>query len=354
MKQTKVLFLTRRFEPHTGGVETHLQHLNNELKKRKFKITVITEQHSLAVPLVESIRGIEVLRIPLPHQQTSKLAIWHWMLSNISLFTSFDIIHIHDVFFWILPIYLLLKLKRKKIYITFHGYEGDKNPNIKQKFWHRLANLLCSGSICIGEFHSKWYGVRPNDVSFGAVKDISPKNNYKNINSVIKIVFVGRLAEDTGILAYLAAIKVLMKRKHVTLDVFGDGSLNSIVKQFAKEHALPVRFHGFVPQTSIMLSEYDIAFVSQYLAILECLAAGLPVISYYDTEIKQDYLLISPFGKWLTVAKSTKEIAESVELVQRINSKKKIKIAQDWAASQTWQKLTSKYLRLWGLSKKTN
>ena len=52
--------------------------------------------------------------------------------------------------------------------MTFHGYEGFEAPNWKQIFWHKLAAWLTKGNICIGDFHKKWYGVKPDFVSYGA------------------------------------------------------------------------------------------------------------------------------------------------------------------------------------------
>src|SRR5258708_1685055 len=121
MKKTKLLFLARRYAPHIGGVETHLEHVNAFLGTKNVEVTVITEREDPSLPLREKKDGVRIFRIPLPKGQTNKWLIWLWALRHFMLFLETDIVHIHDVFFWILPIFPLLKPFGKKIYMTFHG-----------------------------------------------------------------------------------------------------------------------------------------------------------------------------------------------------------------------------------------
>src|SRR5258708_35267938 len=134
MKKTKLLFLARRYSPHIGGVETHVEHLSAILQKKNYEITLITERHDSALSGQENIGNVQVQRIALPRAKTNKWSIWWWMLRHTFLFLRTDIIHIHDVFFWILPIYPLLTLSGKKIYVTFLGYESPRPLTNKQIF----------------------------------------------------------------------------------------------------------------------------------------------------------------------------------------------------------------------------
>mgnify|MGYP001583110598 CR=1 FL=1 len=156
----KVLFLCRYYLPHIGGVEKHVAKIS-QILARKHQITIITEQHDPILPPYELINNIPVYRIP-----ANKWLIWKWFLGHLNLLFSSNIIHIHDVFFWILPFRPFLL--RQKIYMTFHGYEGSDPPRLKQIFWHKLAEKLSRGNICIGDFHRKWYKVNATYVSYGA------------------------------------------------------------------------------------------------------------------------------------------------------------------------------------------
>lgn len=163
----RVIFLSKRYLPALGGVEKHIQKLSSALQQLhpNIHITVITEQHDSALLEHEQVAGVEIYRIPI--STDLKQSIWTWITANISLLHSADLIHVHDVFFWVLPV--LPSLRKKKIYTTFHGYEPPGPPNWRQRSWHQLAEVLSDGNICVGGFHPKWYGVQPSVVTYGAV-----------------------------------------------------------------------------------------------------------------------------------------------------------------------------------------
>jgi glycosyltransferase involved in cell wall biosynthesis len=340
MKKTRLLFLTRRYSPHIGGVETHLENINQLLITKKFDICVVTEKHEPALLNRGVVHDVDVRRISLPNQRTSKIFIWWWVVRHFILFLRADIIHIHDVFFWILPIYPLLKISRKKIFITFHGYEAPGPLTKKQIFWHRLAARWTHGNICVGGFHKKYYGVLPNNITYGGVKVSASPLTRKKKDSII---FVGRLAKDTGILEYLQALLLLKEQGCAFhLDVFGDGELRRQVENFIQKHSLDVTVHGFVENATQYFGEYEIVFASQYLTVLEAMSQKCSIISYADTPIKNDYLILTPFSEWITIAHSSQELANSV-----IRPKAMSKHGIGWAKKQTWEKVMNEYLDLW-------
>lgn len=335
MPITNLLFLSRLYSPHVGGVEKHVEKLGIELQKRGYQITLITEQFDPTLPLEEKMNKMTVIRIP--HEVLSnKLKLWKWVVTHRAIFFIADIIHIHDVFWWQLPLSIFL---RSKSFITFHGYEGSKPPSRRQRFWHRLGEVMTKGNICIGGFHQKWYGVKPDKVSFGAVdvvKRSSPSNQKK-------IMFLGRLAEDTGIMVYLAGLKILKEQgQNWEVDVYGSGPQESVSKAFAKKHKLRVNFYGFVSNAAEKIGDYQVVFVSRYLGILEALVAHVPVIAHYNNQIKEDYLKLSPFAKWITCVHTPHDVAESVLSQLQVPL-----AAKQWVTEQTWQKMTDDYEKLW-------
>jgi glycosyltransferase involved in cell wall biosynthesis len=167
----KILFLTRLYLPHVGGVEKHIFEISKTLSKN-YQITIITEQHDPKLPLYEKSDLAEIYRIPLggASESMKKWFIWSWLFSHIDLIHNTDILHIHDVFFWFLPFRPIFPLK--KVFMTFHGYEGINAPGKKQILSHRIAEKLTSGNICIGDFHRKWYHTKPTIVSYGAVHNL--------------------------------------------------------------------------------------------------------------------------------------------------------------------------------------
>jgi glycosyltransferase involved in cell wall biosynthesis len=271
------------------------------------------------------------------------------MLLHTWLFISCAVVHIHDVFWWYLPFSLFFRFKT---FMTFHGYEGAEIPSRKAIFWHRLAAALTSGNLCIGQFHQKWYGVTPTKVSFGAVEQslLYSQPNQEQIKKskspITTIIFVGRLAHDTGILTYLHGLKLLIdsaqSNKKYMLDVFGNGPLAAQAKEYAQKYDLPVTFHGFVENAAEKIKEYQLAFISRHLAILEALAQRVPVVAHYNNQIKEDYLRVSPFETWIDIVHSPEDVAAAVHEPKQISDE-----AFEWVRNQTWQKMIQDYFDLW-------
>ena len=321
--QKTVLHLARRSAPDIGGVESHLSQLTPEVEKLGYHSNILNE-----AMLLEQWSWLP----------SHKLAIWLGMIAHLPALVHASIIHVHDVFWWLLP--FLPLLWRKRIYITFHGYESVAGPSFRQRFWHRLAAHLTKGNICIGQFHESWYGVKPNATSYGAVTVV--EKAHRKPRSA-KVVFVGRLAPDTGFRLYLEAVRLIQERGgHIELDVFGEGSERPWAEAYCKLHALPVHFFGFVPNAQLRIGEYSCVFASQYLAILESLAVGVPIIACATTLFKQAYLRDTPFASWIAITTTPEKIMIAYNKHQPLSTKASI-----WIRSQTWTLLAQQYDSLW-------
>ena len=338
----KIIFLSRLYHPHVGGVEKHVEEISKILST-KHQVTIVTEQHDPDLPLYEVRPEAAIYRIPVSgiSEKAKKWIVWQWFWHHRQLMGESDIIHAHDVFFWVLPFRFLYPFK--KYFITFHGYEGAALPGQRQILWHKIGEWFTGGNICIGDFHHKWYGTRSTIVSYGAVT----LNTGNRGPKTTKAVFIGRLAADTGLMDYLVAAKTLK----VSLDVFGDGPLKAPAQEFAKKNHLSVNFFGFVPEAANRLPKYSVAFVSRYLGILETLSAQVPVIAHYDSAIKQDYLQLAPFAKFIDICGGPSKIVAAYIHTRRSPQRTQKRILQgyNWVKGQTWPVLAGQYEQLWRL-----
>ena len=158
----KILMMCRLYCPHVGGVEKHVQKISQSLSLRGHRITIVCEKHDPQLPDFEAKRGVEIYRI----WGSDKWAIWKWWLQHLNLIKDADIIHIHDVFFWFLP--FRLPFWHKKVYMTFHGWEGIYPVPWRNKLQHKIAEKLSRGNICVGSYLTKWYGTKPDFITYGA------------------------------------------------------------------------------------------------------------------------------------------------------------------------------------------
>ncbi|KKQ01218.1 MAG: Glycosyltransferase, group 1 family protein, partial [Candidatus Levybacteria bacterium GW2011_GWA2_41_15] len=97
------------------------------------------------------------------------------------------------------------------------------------------------------------------------------------------------------------------------------------------------------------LENYNFAFVSRYLSILEALAAKRLAFALYDNPIKEDYLRMSPFSGYIVIENSPKKLAERVDyyLRNRQAEEELIEKGFSWVTNQTWENVVGAYLRLW-------
>lgn len=331
-----ILFLTRLYHPHIGGVEKHVELLSEGLIKKGFSVTVVTERFDSRLPLFEKIGCVGVYRIPIgKNLGTKKFYIWKWMILHLPILWKCNVIHVHDVFYWLLPVRLLILTK--KVFITFHGYEGY--PLKKTWIWQRMiAEKLTNGTICVGDFMKKWYFTSPTSVVYGAVK-LSPE---KFIEKGQSAVFFGRLDNQTGIQEYIKAYELIRKKfPKFKLTVIGEGEL-------AKKIPKGIKILKFTPDVSKYINMNRFIFVSRYLSMLEALVQKKEIFAVYNSPIMKDYLLKSPFAKHISVSSSGEDIADKVILSLKVGKdSNKIDKGYEWAKKQTWDSMVNMYLKLW-------
>jgi len=336
------------FYPHIGGVEKHVKRLSEELIKKGHKVTIVSIKHDQSLPDTEELNKIKLYRFPkirLPK-------VWVWIYNHRNLVKDIDVIHCHDVstFYWYLPFRFLYP--SKPVFITFHGHEGILPIPEKIIFIRKVAEFLTRGNICIGDFIPKWYGTKATLVSYGGV-DIPPIVSNTNYEGA---VFIGRLENDTGIMTYINALKIL-KRKYgiyLEVDICASGSLRETIENIIKKNKLNIKLHGFVENPLVYLNKSKFAFVSGYLAILEAMINKKLIFAIYENDLKKDYLTLMPNSKsMMLITSSAEELAEKVVyyLKNPEEAGDKIKNAYNFAKEQTWEKVADMYLELWGMKR---
>lgn len=349
----KILFFVRLFYPHIGGVEKHAYEIGRRLIEEGHHVSIVTEQFDTIFPEKETYQGFTIYRIPVIQGKIKKFQVWFWLVKHLNLLLWANVIHCHDIFFWYVPFRFLFP--QKKVFTTFHGYEGNSIPGVKAKYMHKIAEKLSFGNMCVGAFFEKWYGTKATVIIYGGVDLSNSKYQISNIKKSknINAVFVGRLEEETGIMTYLEAMNMLQKKGNkISLEVLGDGAQRQEAEIYARKHNLLVKFLGFISDPSSCLEKADIVFVSRYLGILEAFAKQKPVFAVYNNAIKKDYLMMTPFADYMVVEESGKEIA--AKLTQFANNKDqfetKTEKAYAWVQNQTWDILVHTYHMVWSLS----
>ena len=299
-----ILFITRLYFPHVGGVEKHVFEVAKSLERKGKSVTILTEKFDSKLRSKEATGKTKVIRSSYPHiKLLGLLSIWLKIFKNRKLIQDADVVHIHDVFIWYLPFRLMYP--KKPVFTTIHGLEWD-NPLSKFSIWQKkLAVKLSTGAVGIGKFLEKYLKIKFNKIIYGAATVI--RNSVAKDKN--KIVYVGRLEENTGLAKFL---KWLGKNQKYTVDFCGDGRLRNECEKFGK-------VHGFTDPVPF-LKKANHCVPGGYLAALEALSYGCELKLFGNSKIKEDYWKMSPF-----VDSDVKQ----------------------WGKSQTWEKLANEYLDLY-------
>ena len=343
-KLMKILQITPFYQPHLGGVETHLKYLNEALIKQGHRVSVLTQRHDTTLPIQEKIAGVEVTRIDTEtkhyNQLSYKLTVWRQVAKQAQLLLKADIIHVHDVYWWLLP---LLPLFWSKTWLTFHGWEGQFPVPWPNKLARWLWSKLALKTIHVGDYISEFYWDKPDLVIYGGV---SLKNQpaLKKLTKKPQIVFVGRLEAANDLEKYLSLAKKLKSVLDLEITWVGDGSYKKECQQLGQ-------VTGMVKDTPKYLAKADLVWSASYLSILEAQAQGKIVCALYSHPLKERYIKSYPGLVFMLVEYEVAKM--KTKIVKLVNNSPVFnqysRQAQQWALQQTWQKVADQYQQLWGL-----
>ena len=342
-KQENILFITDSFYPYAGGVEKHVLELSKKIIEDGHKITVLTFKKNTNDADTDNISGIKIYRLSKTNSKYSNFAgILYQIFSKDILKSSYDIIHYHDysVFNIIYPILSLNReIRKKKTYITFHGWEGiyPVPDYIKNK--RKYASEKTNGNICIGHFIEKWYGTRADIITYGAVEE-----RKSDAGSDKTILYAGRLETDTGFPVLLEAFSEINKlHPEYKFVILGKGTLADTLKNYPN-----VIYKGWVKDTAEYISKSEVVFASGYLSMLEAFIQKKKVLGYYNNDLKKDYFEMIPHCRDLMwTAGSKDEIIRMFE--EMFSNSEKVNAAYSFAKKYSWDSLKQDYYRLWNL-----
>lgn len=341
----KVLFITPRFYPDKGGVENHVEEIAENLIEKGYKVTVLTVSDDAQARKREVKDSIEILRIT-GVDRLDKVQIWRRIVGLRQQFAQADIVHVHDVFWWLFPVYTSI---RKKVYCTFHGWEGRYPIPLKNKLWRYLFSYLSRKTIHVGAWIQEFYFDTPDAVTYGGISNKCFDDRLHTSNSrETKIAFVGRLEKENDIEAYLQIIAKLQKKiKNIRVTFVGGGSYQPQCQKIGE-------ITGMIGCKRVLdfIQDVDFIFAASYLSILQAQAVGKIVVATYSHRLKQRYLETYSGAKYMIISGDQDYITRQiVELNKDKKRKKRLERAvRIFARKQTWKKVTQLYINLWQIN----
>ena len=231
-----------------------------------------------------------------------------------------------------------------------HGWEGQYPIPLKNKLLKQLAAKLSDKVICVGEYIEQYYGLEADQVIYGGLDQenvvdwplIKQKHDFEpSQEQPLKVLYLGRLAKDTGLPLFLAGLSQLKQQQPELFNklevVFaGDGTQESKTNWRAQAEKYG-QVLGFVDETEVrkQLKSAHACFAGGYLSALEAMAAGCLVLVGSDNVLKTDYWQLGEFGQRVDLVESADGINNFIKSSLKNSLKNLTQLEDNWLFSRS-------------------
>ena len=286
-KKIKIVFVIPSLVP--GGAERVMSFIPQNIDKKKFhsKLLIIGYSKDAAY----DIKGIEVNYLNKSRVLYAIPSIIIYLIKNKPDIVFSSISHLNVV------MALISFLFRKTKFIGREATISSEYNKVKKRFdihnflhdnlYNKLDMIVCQ-SIDMSKHIIQRYQIpkaKTIIINNPISNDSSPLNNGQDKSNIRRLITVGRLSQEKGI---LRLIKILSKLDfQFTYTLIGDGvEKEAIFREVEKLGLMDKIIHiPFTKDVSSYLSKHDLFLQGSYVegfpnALLESCVAGTPVISF--------------------------------------------------------------------------
>jgi glycogen synthase len=296
--QLRLLTVTPRYFPYTGGVESHVYEVSRRLARAGVQVRVLTTDPSGQLPAYEQQAGVEIVRV------------WAWPARGDLYFAPaiagqiqngrWDIVHVQSYHTLVAPLAMAAAVRAQLPYVvTFHG--GGHSSALRRLLRGTQRDMLrpllarAARLVALAPFEIDWFSATlrlprsrfaliPNGADLPRPLPVTADPNVKLIASV------GRLERYKGHQRILAALPAILEQEpRARLWIVGLGPYESALRQQARHLGVeqrvdiraiaPTEREAMATELSraalvVLLSEFE----TQPIAVLEALALGRPAL----------------------------------------------------------------------------
>ena len=285
----KVLFVTHRYPPRTGGVETHVREIATRFANRGHDVTVFSADGGGDLPASTTEEGVQVRRF----RSLSPDESFHFapQIAVAVHRADADVVHAHN--YHAFPLFFAAIGVTDECFVVTTHYHGESANGVR--------NVLLSGYRPLGRWAvrqadeviavSEWEQKRlredfnveatviPNGVDVDRFASASPEERKRPY-----LLCVGRLEEYKGV---QRVIRALAELPEYSLVVAGSGSYREELERIASKTGVTNRvdFLGYVdnerlPRLYAGTRVYVTmsTFEAYGMTVAEALAAGTPCV----------------------------------------------------------------------------
>lgn len=367
----KILYIITKSEP--GGAQTHIWQLSKYFIGKGFKIGVMSYPGGW---LEKEVKKLRVKFYPNYFLSNSINPIQDFraireIKKAVREFKP-DLVSCHSTKAGFLG-RLAIRNKIPTIF-TAHGWAFTEGASFFRKqltiLIEKISGKFCSKIICVSEFDKKlalkYKIVSPNKLTVihNGVEILQDDTGIKqkNVERIIKIVFVGRLAKQKDPLLLLRAFNDLPSelRNKAQVSIVGEGSKRKELEKFIKENRLEekVRLLGGLPREKVfeILKKSDIFVLTSNWegfprSILEAMSCGLPVIASDVGGVKEAIdencgILVKRRDKE-GIKNALEKLLKNPPLIEKMGRKAKEKAKKEFSLDKMLEKTEKIYQELY-------
>jgi glycosyltransferase involved in cell wall biosynthesis len=299
-----VLFVTPRYAPYIGGIETHVAEVGRRLAACGYDVTVLTVDPGQTLPARERDGDVAIERV----RSTGGDLYWSPDLYSAIRAGAWDLVHCQGIHTTV-PALAMLAARRSGIpfLVTFHtgGHDSHVRMRLRWLQWLALAPLLRGAAdlIAVSRFEAAlWHrvpGLRRVPIEVipnGAELPLPDPMPTPDPNLIVS---VGRLVGYKGHQRAIAALAALRElRPHAHLRIVGMGPYEARLRTFAKRLGVADRvgIAGISGADRLAMAELlatagVVLLLSEYeahpVAVLEAASLGRPVIAAETTGLRE-------------------------------------------------------------------
>lgn len=285
----KILLVTHRYPPRTGGVETHVQEIATRLADHGHEVTVFSADAGSDVPTKNTGKGVRVRRFRSV-SLNGAFYVSPRMASAVRRADA-DIVHAHNYHAFPL-LFAALGATDERFVVTthYHGESASRSRDVLLSLYRpfgRWAVGQADEVIAVSEWERDRL-CEDFDVGATVIPNGVDVERFANTEREKRerpyLLCVGRLEEYKGI---QHAIRALPELPEYELVVVGSGPYREVLKGIAREESVldRVAFLGFIDLSRLPLlyAGADVyitlsQFESYGMTVAESLAAKTPCV----------------------------------------------------------------------------
>jgi len=358
LSNKSILIISPFFSPNIGGVETYLDDLVTGLRKKQWKIVVITYSpltSCLKTCFYEKSKNLEIFRLPWIRfnlfYRLEKYSVFRFLYLFLGIFVfsffynfifwkRFQIIHGHGLAAGLVSA-IIGKCFSKKTVVSLHTiykfHAESLSGKIAKIIFDKVDTVAVLSKKC--KDHLISLGVKDEKIKvchyWVDVSEIFQHGNKKSMRKKLKIdqncfmiLFVGRLTEEKGVRIVLKIIE--QTNSQIQFFIVGDGPLRTEVESVAQKHK-NVHFLGNMPSGNLPFW-YSVADLLLWGSVdqdyvgrvtMHALSCGLPVIlpsrtKYFGEEREVDSTIKNLHKKiWFVLSPNIKNVSHKLEKLSR-------------------------------------